>query len=505
MAISINVQAESRFNISKVAYNDQEKHGYNQNYIQPQTWRITLQSSILPNTAQSWEWQVKRRSDGRLFSQKHTLAFPLPKPRPSTGINLPSEGIYDCQLIVKMAGGKQEVSPVKSIHIRDLLIVVIGDSAAAGQGNPDEAGKPVEFGNNIKGWNKLNPWKWIDSGIDAGKNWFKINFTTISRAKELRLLMNPAPLWLEEAANRSMRSGTVLAARSQEHLKQGYVVTFLHFARSGSDIVNGLLGPRTEKGKKIDGWIGNISQIDEVKRAVGNRQIDALIISIGVNDVGFSGSLKNLVRRDLGWGKDTENRKEVISKIEKDIAGLDFRFQKLSNELKNLKIGRVFLTEYPTAIFDKMINGRSVPSAGCEIFESKIDMDITQRDAEDLKLSAEKLNQKLQHVAKSHNWIYVGGIADEFQGHGYCMGKERFFVTAEESLVTQGDTEGTMHPNHKGHAVIARMVGIELRKELKKTRVKVSQQNENIPRPDSAKIKDHREPAAPVKPRPARP
>ena len=56
-------------------------------------------------------------------------------------------------------------------------------------------------------------------------------------------------------------------------------------------------------------------------------------------------------------------------------------------------------------------------------------------------------------------WFYVPGAADKFRKHGYCMEKDdRWFVTATESLATQGDTEGTIHPNRRGHMLTSDLV-----------------------------------------------
>jgi hypothetical protein len=475
MAIDIRVRAESRFRKSAAAYNDQVKHGYNPNYVNPQTRRVLLDSKGLPEDTVSWEWHVTQQSTGRAFTKSGKAMGMASATEPSTGFNLPAEGVYNCELVVTKRGGGTERSPVKSINIRDFLIVVIGDSAASGQGNPDEAGRPKEFGDGIDGWNKLNPLEWADSARVAGANWFKKNFTTLSAHEKIKakLDMDPAPRWLEKKAYRSLRSGAARAAHDTEKLGgfknpngRGDVVTFLHFARTGSDILAGLLGPRTKNGERIDGWIGNIGQIEEVKKTVGNRRIDALIISIGVNDVGFTGSLVNLMTGDIGWGKDTSNRKREIRIINEKIAGLKDRYKKLNDAIQGLNVSQVYITEYPTGIFDKMKNGQAVPSKGCGVFWSKFDMSITPADARDLKEAAGRLNQTIREAANSHSWIYVGGIADRFAGHGYCTGKDRFFIQAKESMITQGDTEGTMHPNRQGHAIIADELGNALRKGL---------------------------------------
>jgi len=482
MAIDISsVRAGSGVAKSAAAYNDRVKHGYNLNYLHPKLRSIGFQSSRLPKDTAAWEWRIIQRKTGRLFHKDHKVTSPSTLPsRARVNFNLPLTGIYDCQFIITLGNGRQQKSPVRSINLRDLLIVVIGDSAASGEGNPDEAGKALEFGDNIDGWDKLNPFAWVGSAIDATANWFKKNFTTISAMVKAELDMDPAPRWLEKSAHRSLRSGAAKAARHLERppgvrkpINQGDVVTvtFLHFARSGSDIKNGLLGPRTKKGKKIDGWIGNIGQIEEVKKAVKKRRIDALIISVGVNDVGFTGSLESLMSGDiLSWG-DTSNREKVIREIKRKIGLLQGRrglYKKLNDEiLKELNVGQVYITEYPTGIFDKMKSGQAVPSGGCGIFASNLDLDITPRDAKDMKECGEELNEAIRAAANLHSWVYVGGIASKFAGRGYCSGKNRLFIQAEESMLIQGDTKGTMHPNGRGHDIIAEELAKALRKGLR--------------------------------------
>lgn len=70
-------------------------------------------------------------------------------------------------------------------------------------------------------------------------------------------------------------------------------------------------------------------------------------------------------------------------------------------------------------------------------------------------LNAAIQNEVTQRAGKG--WFYIGGIAKEFRGHGYCTG-DSYFVFAEESLAQQGDTRGSVHPNQKGVEKIARHV-----------------------------------------------
>jgi hypothetical protein len=244
------------------------------------------------------------------------------------------------------------------------------------------------------------------------------------------------------------------------------LVTFLPFGHSGADIRSGLLG--------LDGggpkWINGMSQIDEVVRAVGKKRIGALLIQIGVNDVGVSGVLEHLLTMDSAkLDRDRVGTKEQLqAKIKAgalaEIAALPAKFDLLKQEIKRLNVRHVYLTEYPTALFD---GGDGFAKAGCGIFESATDLlNLDKSDATMVKVLARDLNRKLKAEAARLGWFYIDGIADGFtthapnggaQGHGYCT-DDHYFRQAEESMAIQGDTEGTIHPNDKGTKVIGKRV-----------------------------------------------
>jgi len=107
------------------------------------------------------------------------------------------------------------------------------------------------------------------------------------------------------------------------------------------------------------------------------------------------------------------------------------------------------------------------------------DLDLDQKDSEMLRRVGNSLNSTLEGIVKRFNndevdgpqWVFIDGIVDPFRGRGYCTSvEERLFVTASSSLVTQGDTEGTAHPNNKGHAIIGQVVHEHLLEHLVDTR-----------------------------------
>jgi lysophospholipase L1-like esterase len=377
---------------------------------------------------------------------------------------VPGPGTYTVSTNTVHTGGLKGPPQIHKLKLQDTLVVSIGDSAASGQGNPDVPGKPKGFDLDIPWWLVLFPeaglYKLTADAIEWGWEKFKQKATTISRALSLTIAMDPPPTWLEPRAYRSLLSGHARGARLMEDPAAGTVVTFLPFGRTGSEIGAGLLGPR---GGGDDGWINNIGQIDEVLNTVGRKRIGALLIQIGVNDVGVSGTLEDLLKMDSAQlaPKRFGTKKELQDRIRKaamdNINDLPDRLRELKAEIDGkLNVRHVYLTEYPAALFD---GDDGIPKAGCGIFDSSTNLlDLDQSDARLVKDLAQELNRKLKSEAGQLKWFYITGIARGFGGgHGYCA-KDRYFRQAEESMVLQGDTEGTIHPNEEGAKLIGRRV-----------------------------------------------
>ena len=187
-------------------------------------------------------------------------------------IDVPGPGTYHVGVMALSKTGPR-TPRVHRIELRDQLIVSIGDSAASGQGNPDVPGVPAGFDPDLEWWEILIPgvavYKLSKEALRWGSDQLKKNATTLARAGGISIETDPDPIWLEPRAYRSLRSSHAHAARLLENRSKGTVVTFLPFGRTGSDIEDGLLGPRKTDGQSDDGWIGDIGQVQEVARTVG--------------------------------------------------------------------------------------------------------------------------------------------------------------------------------------------------------------------------------------------
>lgn len=394
-------------------------------------------------------------------------------------IEVPKPGVYDIHLEVRDASGGGPTHDER-FNLRDFLVVSIGDSYASGEGNPDQPGKPKGFQINASWWEIVTViplfFEVTKSAIEWGWNQLK-ECPTLAETLNKRVGMDPAPRWLEENAHRSLMGGPAVAARLLEHVETGDLVSFISFARSGAEVDDGLFGPRTEgRGKdkhSVDGWIGDVGELAELRQLterLGSRPIDALVISIGGNDAGFSGRLRDLVEEDSAFlmlvsgqpprpgdpGAERRGAKARFDAALDRLSGTDGKpgsLDRLADALRDINIRQVYITEYPTAFFDRTVSGRVGIRGGCEVFSPGFGASIDKADAELMKASAERLNEVLKAKANDHGWVYVGGVAGGFTGHGYCMDHGRYFVRTSESLVLEGDADGTMHPNAYGHRV----------------------------------------------------
>ncbi|MEF8789009.1 MAG: GDSL-type esterase/lipase family protein [Haloarculaceae archaeon] len=344
---------------------------------------------------ESLHWQLIRKDD-------ETIVDEVEQPNRGPGscrtwLTAPGVGDYRVKLQAARSTGVDVAS--RSVRMRrDRLIVSIGDSFASGQGvpdRPDRSGRP-------------------GTGSD--------------------------PVWVEPEAYRSFRSGPALAARDIEDRTAGDLVSFLSFATSGATIRDGLLSPQHH-------WQA-VGQIEEAKRTVGDRSIDALLLSIGGNDVGFASGLKELTAGFSSHG-------DIAEEVEAEIERLEDKFDTLATAIDDLDPDHVFITEYPIAFFD--VDDDGSVSVGCGVFtDAPIGgFGISEEDALEIKRLGKLLNKQVEDAAERHDWTYVDGVVEGFRGHGYCRGEDRYFVTWSESTRRQNDHKGVMHPDQSGHEVIA--------------------------------------------------
>jgi lysophospholipase L1-like esterase len=255
--------------------------------------------------------------------------------------------------------------------------------------------------------------------------------------------------WRSKRCHRSAVAGVERAIRLLSQTKPARPVTFVNLACSGATVRRGVLGPYPG----IDPSAGHgdapaqVKRLREIVDAAGGRPADAILISVGANDVHFG----DVVRRCMAATYCPQSRYgegTLDGAVREALADLPGRYDALAAALRRGKLVRddrhVFLTDY----FDPT---RDAGGTTCRAIAGG----VSRRElawAQDQVLSP--LRAAVEAGARRNGWTLVGGITEAFAGHGACAGTERWVRSLREALAT-GNPSGTLHPNDAGHAAIA--------------------------------------------------
>jgi lysophospholipase L1-like esterase len=279
----------------------------------------------------------------------------------------------------------------------DQLIVSIGDSVASGEGNPDVRGR-----------------------------------------------LGRPPKWLLPVCHRSLLSGHSQAALAIERDDPDTDVSFVPLGCSGATVHKGLLGE----------YLGQPKQVDQVNALAAERQIDALLVSVGANDAYFAPLVKRcLFARDCP-DRPFEGRPTMRAAIEEALDDLARSYDELDVVLSHeIDRDRVVIVEY----FDPT-RGEGGRFCQLDFLGGRITRGESRWMHEEV---VGPLNEVVHAAAERHGWRVVDGVDEAFDGHGVCARPERavWARTLEQSLFRQNlNHQGGLHPNARGHRATAGLI-----------------------------------------------
>ena len=242
-----------------------------------------------------------------------------------------------------------------TIDVRDLLIAGLGDSIAAGEGDPD---RPVALADDGFCFRTFLPAggrseyfrpgrvgfsgdKACDGGRDPGTNmteWARLSAR-----------------WMSSACHRSLYSYQLRAALGLAIGNPHLAVTFLPLACTGATIETGLFGPQRARELNCGGTAScptsmpaQVDQLREIlahaRRAQPGRGLDLVFLTVGANDVYFAGLVADVII-DASAERVLARRSGVIATVEEAQSALDRTlpadFAKLRAALKPLLGGRL--------------------------------------------------------------------------------------------------------------------------------------------------------------------
>jgi hypothetical protein len=395
----------------------------------------------------------------------------------SFGINDPRTALREKTFFVKLdvtAANGQTATTVQAVRVKDILLVAIGDSMAAGEGNPERERGDADSAT------------WADT--------FDNRTGTPTDGQDKDGLH----------AHRSSIAYTGRVATQIEDSDPHTSVTFVSVASSGARINDGLLDKQHERADHSDTAFGAdpsdtdaAPQLLQVANIVGDRQIDGLMITIGINDVHFADVVSALVHIDdnpvlqlippattTNSGTSTHEvvKLDTVEKVDNFIKfglhggavatskheadqvnqhghyqgglnNLPDEYSRLNDALTHptpdqphLKIAQTFITQYP----DPSLNAQGVlVDSLTDIFPGVppilpgLEMNVAEGNTARNDL-LKPLNEEIQQVALEFHWTLATGIAEKFStdgqpSHGYTAGDQRFVRTAIDSYKIQGD------------------------------------------------------------------
>ena len=206
-------------------------------------------------------------------------------------------------------------------------------------------------------------------------------------------------------------------------------------------------------------------QITEVAGLVGDRTIDHLLLSVGLNEFGFADIIHDCAANLGGpacvsFPEGTDAYPDWRGNHEK-IARLSNQYDQLARAIQDRlpEVREIYLNDYPAEVFrggacDYLGNIGSLgfavsASEGAAMTRLGVAINREIRLATGNKRTFTYLFPT--RVKTQDAWNYVGDMTERFSGHAYCPREGSFFLSLEDSLRNQGNKEGTAHPNAAGH------------------------------------------------------
>jgi hypothetical protein len=247
------------------------------------------------------------------------------------------------------------------IQVRDLLIAGLGDSVASGEGNPD---RPVQLADdgfcfrqfvaNVRG-EYFRPGR---AGFRGDKACDALRSSDNHNSDWARL----SARWLNSACHRSLYSYQVRTALALAVEYPHIAVTFVPLACTGASIEGGLFG--SQRAREINCGNGTcprtvppqITQLQNLlttaQRRDPKRKLDLVLLTVGANDVDFSGLVANVII-DASAERALFTRAGIISTVDNAQTALERKlpgdFLRLRGALKPLvggDLARVLYVSY---------------------------------------------------------------------------------------------------------------------------------------------------------------
>jgi hypothetical protein len=189
------------------------------------------------------------------------------------------------------------------VAVRDLLIAGLGDSIAAGEGNPDRPVALSDEGFCFRRFGTGSEYYRPGRATYTGDRSCEISTGAGSQLPEWTRL---GARWLSQACHRSLYGYQIRTALALAVENPHVAVTFLPLACTGATIEAGVLG--TQRARELNCTpdkscpstvSAQIAQLQgylaAARRTRPDRALDLVLLTVGANDIDFSGLVANVI------------------------------------------------------------------------------------------------------------------------------------------------------------------------------------------------------------------
>src|SRR3954447_26916665 len=229
----------------------------------------------------------------------------------------PQASTFDCAepVNLRVRYGRQTVATVDvssgsdgtqrvptEIAVRDIFVAGLGDSVASGEGNPD---RPIALADegfcfrSYLGMAYTQYYRPSRAGYKGGR--------ACEAPDLLSVWQRQSALWFNAACHRSLYSYQTRTALALAVQYPHIAVTYLPLACTGATIADGLFGsqrarecPPSKSSQTCQGTVnGQLAELREAvtaaKRRQPDRKLDLVLLSVGANDIYFSGLVADVI------------------------------------------------------------------------------------------------------------------------------------------------------------------------------------------------------------------
>ena len=352
---------------------------------------------------------------------------------------------------------------VTQIAVRDIFIAGLGDSIASGEGNPDRPVALSDDGFCFRSYLGGPAGMYFRPGRAGFKG---ARACDTSDGTSLQNWQRAGAQWMNPACHRSLYSYQTRMAIALAAQNPQIAVTYLPLACTGATIDEGMFGSQRARecvvGKSSLTCQGTVNaQVSELREALTAatrrqpaRSLDLILLSIGANDIDFSGLVADVIV-ERQTERALSRRTGVLSSVDDARSTLQRDlpqdFNKLRQALKSFVGGDLSRVVYTSYANPSLMNGAPCPGgrAGFDIHPA-FNAD-PQRLADVTEFVQNEFLPSLKKLATCSGGVLCGNPARDrmtfvdqhqaaFANHGFCARAETDPPFDRECFSAKGDS-----------------------------------------------------------------